>query len=71
MEIAIIAFLYLFVIIFNFIPTIKRRQKNEIWVHSIFLSVSLFLLVAKTINASFPTLSDFIALITEKFVNIK
>ena len=64
MRITIILILYFFIIIFNFLPVIKEKQKKEIWIYSAFLFVSFIVLVLNNFSVKLPSptnmISDFI-----------
>lgn len=55
MEVIIIVFVFVLVFILEFIPIIKAKQKKEIWIYSIALSISFCLLVVKALGFDIPS----------------
>jgi hypothetical protein len=47
MQTAVILFMFALIIIFGFIPTIKRKQSREIWVYSFLLFICAAILLVK------------------------
>lgn len=61
MQNAVIIFLFALVIVFGFIPTVKRKQSGEIWVYSILLFICASVLILKLfIKPDMNTISHFL-----------
>jgi membrane protein YdbS with pleckstrin-like domain len=61
MQNAVIIFLFALVIVFGFIPTVKRKQSREIWVYSILLFICASVLILKLfIKPDMNTISHFL-----------
>lgn len=61
MQNAVIIFLFALVIVFGFIPTVKRKQSGEIWVYSILLFICASVLILKLfIKPDLNTISHFL-----------
>lgn len=61
MQNAVIIFLFTLVIVFGFIPIIKKRQSGEIWVYSILLFICAGILIVKLfIKPDLNTISHFL-----------
>lgn len=61
MQNAVIIFLFALVIVFGFMPTVKRKQSGEIWVYSILLFICASVLILKLfIKPDLNTISHFL-----------
>lgn len=72
MENAVVILAYTAVIVFSFIPTIKKKRTGEIYVYSLIILLSISLYILKVfINPELKTISVFITELIEKFANVK
>lgn len=60
MRLFIVLLLYACVILADFVPVVRAREKKDIWVYSVFLSLSFCVLVLYSLDVRIPSLSRLI-----------
>jgi hypothetical protein len=61
MQTAVILLMFALVIVFGFIPTIKRKQSGEIWAYSLLLFICAAVLLVKLyLKPDLNTISHFL-----------
>lgn len=67
----IVILMYFFVFLFDFLPLIKNKKKNELWAYSITLIISFSVLLLFTFDVVIPSPSKLIQNIVETLFHIK
>lgn len=65
MKIAIVLILYISIIIFDFIPLVKKRNKKEIWFYLSILIVTFIVILLDSIDINVPSPALLIKIIIE------
>ena len=55
MNIAIVLILYIFIIIFDFIPLVKKRLKKEMWFYLSTLIVTFIVILLDSMDINIPS----------------
>jgi len=71
LDAAIVIILYLCVVIAEFVPLIKEKNKKQTWVYAIALSISFCVLILVGIGFSIPGPSGLIKTVVEKALSFK
>lgn len=67
----LIVVLYFFAVVFEFVPVIKKKKKNEIWPYSILLLASFIVLILYSMDVPVPSPSDGIRRVVETLFHVK
>lgn len=60
MEIAIIAAIYIYTAVFDFVPVIEKKVKRTIWVYSVLYTLSVTIIVLYLINPHTKSIAGYI-----------
>lgn len=63
--------LYVVVAVCDFVPTVRKKKKNEIWAYSIALFVSFIVLILYSFDIPVPSPSDLIRRVVETLFHVK
>ncbi|HHT38562.1 MAG TPA: hypothetical protein GXZ95_04025 [Mollicutes bacterium] len=68
MNLAIVLIFYTFIIIFDFIPLIKKKLKKEIWIYSTILIITFIVILLDSIGINVPSPALLFKTIIESFL---